>query len=408
MSPDQSNYMDVGKKEKFFPQEEMLETSRKSRKISVGLPREIAYQEKRIALVPEAVGLLVNNGHRVFIERGAGEEAHFEDVRYSEHGGEIVSSPEEIYKADIILKIAPPEEEEINMMKEKQVLMSALHILNRDRDFFKKLGSRKITALAFELIRDNSRSYPLLRSMSEIVGKASVMIASRYLSSKEYGKGIMLGGFSGIKPGEVVILGAGAVGENAARAALGLGAQVKIFDHSISRLRRMREKFFVPLSTSIIQPSLLSEALRSADVVIGAIHSEKNRLRQVVTADMVKNMQNGSVIIDVSIDQGGCFETSQMTGHDQPAFKEYGVTHYCVPNIASAVPNTASYALSNYFGPILLKIGEEGGIDHMLKTDYGFCRGVYLYRGIVTNQHISEFFYLPFHDIDLILSAFRG
>jgi len=406
MEQNQKNYIKFAHSEGLMPQEEMLETQRKKSSLIIGIPREIAHQERRVALVPEAVNLLVQNGHQVLIETNAGAGSRFHDHEYSEAGGQVVLTDKEAYQADIMLKVAPPTDEEIEIMKEKQVVFSALHLSNREPVFFRNLMRKKITALAHEYIQDQFGSFPVRRSISEIVGNASIMIAARYLSDPEYGKGNMLGGFSGISPTEVVIIGAGTVAENAARVALGMGATVKVFDHSIYKLRRLQVNIQNRIFTSIIQPKVLTNALHTADIVIGALHTIQGHTPVIITEEMVKGMKPGAVIIDVSIDQGGCVETSRITTHQSPVFKKYDVIHYCVPNIASQVPHTASYALSNFFTPVLLSIGEEGGIDNLIRRDRGICKGVYVFKGVLTSKQISDIIGLPFQDIDLLLAAF--
>ena len=407
MNSESNMYMDLSHSDKLMPQEEVLETSRFKKSISIGIPKETSYQEKRIALAPDAIGTLVANGHKVNIEQGAGKNAHFSDDEYIENGASIFTTAEEIFKSDIILKVAPPVDEEINLMKDKQYLISSLHLAGQNREFFKKLALKRITGISYELIQNKAETFPLRRIVSEIAGKESIMIASRYLNSMEFGSGKMLGGFPGIPPVEVVILGAGTVGENAARVAMGLGAQVKVFDHSAFRLRRLCEKVNCTLYTSTFQPKIISRAIETADVVIGAVHSAVGKSPCLVTEEMVSRMKAGSVIIDVSIDQGGCFETSKLTSHNNPVYKVFDVTHYCVPNISSSVPNTASFALSNFLAPVFVEIGEIGGIENLLRNNYGISKGVYLYNGIVTNKYISDLFSLPFQDLDLILAAFR-
>lgn len=393
--------------EELMPQEEMLAVERKKSNLTVGLPKEVSSQERRISLVPEAVGLLAQNGHRVLLEAGAGVAARFSDHDYSEHGAEIVATRQEVYKADLILKVSPPEAEEIDMMKDRQVLISTVSLAHQSQQYFRSLIRKKVTALAFEYIQDAFGSFPLRRSISEIVGNASIMLAARYLADPEYGKGNMLGGFSGITPTEVVIIGAGTVGENAARVALGMGASVKLFDSSIYKLRRVQYFLQNRIFTSIIQPKVLTKALQGADVVIGALHAVHGKTPCVVTEEMVKQMKSGSVIIDVSIDQGGCVETSRPTTHQEPVFKKYEVIHYCVPNIASQVPHTASYALSNFFAPVLLTVGDEGGIENLIRKDRGLALGLYLFKGILTNKYISDNFGLPFQDLDLLLATYH-
>lgn len=389
----------------FAPQEEMLEVARKKGKLYVGIPKEIAFQENRVPLVPDAVALLVNNGHRIVIEAGAGKAASFEDNDYSEAGAEIVYSAEDVYKADTILKIAPPTLEEIELMKHKQTLFSALQLTVQPEDFLKKLIAKKLNCVAFDLITDEAGIFPVIRAMGEIAGGASILIAAELLSNVNSGVGAILGGISGISPTEVVIIGAGTVGEFAARAALGLGASVKVFDNSTSRLRRLQNQLGTRVFTSVIVPKVLEKHLKTADVAIGALRATKGRTPCIVTDKMVSEMKTGSVIVDVSIDQGGVFETSKVTNHTKPTFRKHGVIHYCVPNIASRVARTASYAFSNIFSQIVLSMGDEGGFDSLVRKDAGVRNGVYIYNGILTNQYLGEAFNLPFKDINLLMAA---
>lgn len=388
-----------------LPQEETLEIGRKKGNLFIGIPKEISFQENRVALVPDAVSLLVNNGHHVIIESAAGKMANFQDHDYSEAGAQIVYNPADVYKADIILKVAPPSPEEIGMMQQKQTLISSLQLTVQPEDFIRQLMAKKITAIAFDWIKDQDGIYTVIRSMGEIAGSTSILIAAEYLSNVNNGQGAILGGISGISPTEVVILGAGTVGEFATRAALGLGASVKVFDNSIYRLRRLQSDIGTRIFTSVIQPRVLAKHLKTADVVIGAIRGEQGRTPCVVSEQMVSEMKTDSVIVDVSIDQGGCFETSEVTNHSRPVFRKHGVIHYCVPNIASRVSRTASFALSTIFTPILINIGEEGGVENMLRRDIGVRNGVYLYNGTLTNQVLGEMFKLPYQDINLLMAA---
>lgn len=403
----QNNYSGIFHSGQLMPQEERLEVKRGQKNLVIGVPKECAFTENRIPLDPDAVALLVHNGHQVLIEADAGKAAHFADTEYAEMGAEIIYDTAKIFTADIILKIAPPNQDEIEMMGHKQTLISSIHTSAINEEYFRRLLVKRITALAFEYVQDKVGTFPVIRAMSEIASNTSMLVAAEYMSNPEYGRGKMLGGFSGISPTEVVILGAGTVGEYATRAALGMGAFVKIFDNSVYKLRRLQNNLNTRVYTSMIQPRVLMNALRSADVVIGAIHTAYGRTPVVVTEEMVQQMKEGAVIIDVSIDQGGCFETSEVTDHRNPVFKKYGVTHYCVPNIASKVPHTASYALSNFLSPILLKFGDEGGVEKVLHSDYGIRQGVYLYNGISTNKFLSDSFRLPFQDINLLMAAFR-
>jgi len=403
----QNNFSGMFNSGQLMPQEERLEVKRGQKNLVIGVPKESAFYENRIPLDPDAVSLLVHHGHQVLIEADAGKAAHFPDTEYAEMGAEIIYDTRKIYSADIVLKIAPPTLDEIDMMGTKQTIISSIHTSAINEEYFRRLLIKRITALAFEYVQDKAGTFPVIRAMSEIAGNTSMLVAAEYMSNPEYGRGKMLGGFSGISPTEVVILGAGTVGEYATRAALGMGAFVKIFDNSVYKLRRLQNNLNTRVYTSMIQPRVLMNALRSADVVIGAIHSAYGRTPVVVTEEMVQQMKSGAVIIDVSIDQGGCFETSEVTDHRNPVFKKYGVTHYCVPNIASKVPHTASYALSNFLSPILLRFGEEGGVEKVLHTDYGVRQGVYLFNGISTNKFLSDSFHLPFQDINLLMAAFR-
>ena len=394
-----------GSASSLMPREEMLEIAKKHGALYIGIPKEISFQENRVALVPDAVALLVNNGHRIIIESNAGKASNFDDKDYSEAGAQIVNSVEEVYKADIILKVAPPSPEEIELLQKRQTLISSLQLTVQPENFLKQLISKKINALAFDFIKDEEGIFPVIRSMSEIAGNTSILIAAEYLSNINSGQRLMFGGISGTSPTEVVILGAGTVGEFATRAAMGLGASVKVFDNSLYKLRRLQSDISTRIFTSIIQPKVLMKALKRADVVIGAIRKDEGRTPCVVSEEMVSEMKHGSVIIDISIDQGGCFETSKVTNHTNPVFRKYGVIHYCVPNIASRVSRTASYALSNIFAPILLNIGEQGGIENMLRRNMGVRHGVYLYNGILTNKFLGETYHLPHKDIDLIMAA---
>jgi len=390
-----------------FPKEEMLEVERQKSNLTIGIPKETILHENRVILVPEGVRLLFNHGHHVMIESGAGKAAHFTDHDYSESGAQVVYSAEEVYKADIILKVAPASLQETEYLRPRQTLISALQMGIQKEEYFRSLINKRVTALAFELIRDKSRFFPVVRAMSEIAGSTSVFLAAEYLADPEYGSGQMFGGFTGIRPTEVVIIGAGTVGEFAARSATGLGALVKIFDNSVYRLSRLQNNLGFRVFTSVIHQKVLRECMRSADVVIGAIHSGNGKVPYLISEDMIKEMKEGSVLIDISIDQGGCFETSYPTTHKKPVFKKHGITHYCVPNIPAKVPQTSSEALNNIFVPILLDIGREGGVENLLKLDAGLRNGVYLYYGTLTNSIIGKYFNIPSQDIDLLMAAFH-
>ncbi len=386
-----------------LPKEEMLEIAPKKGKLFIGIPKETVFQERRVALVPEAVHILVLNGHRVKIESKSGEMANYSDRDYSEAGAEICHDPNEIFQCDIIFKVGPPSEEEVDMMKGNQTLVSALQISIQAKAILQKLMTKKITAIAWDFIRDDEGVFPIVRAMSEIAGTTSIIVAGELLSCYNTGKGIMLGGITGVRPTEVVVIGAGTVGDYAIRAAQGLGASVKVFDNSMSRLRRLQNNSSTRLYTSVIQPKSLAKAIQNADVVIGALRAPLGRTPCVVTEEMIESMQTGSVLVDVSIDQGGCFETSRVTNHNEPTFVKHGVIHYCVPNIASRVSRTASLVLSNIFSPILLEMGEKGGCKELIKSDEGFRSGVYIYKGVLTSEVLGKVFNLKYKNIELLI-----
>ncbi len=394
-------------KESLMPQEEVLETTLKRRSLSIGIPRESDPYENRVSLTPEAVEILVNEGHQVILEHDAGKQASYSDHDYSECGAMIVDTVKEVLQADLVLKVSPLTFEEASMLKGGQTIISSLHLTNHTEKYIRKMMQKKVTAIAFENIRDKFEHYPVVRSMSEIAGLASILIAGEYMSNVHKGKGVLLGGVSGITPTEVVILGAGTAAEYAARAALGLGAVVKVFDNSVYKLKRLQTYLGQRVQTSIFHPRVLTKALMSADVVIGAVHlTGAEKKRYLITEEMVKKMKNGAVIVDISIDQGGCVETSECRDHGNPVYTRHGVIHYCVANIPSRVARTASIALSNVFTPILMDIGDAGGIENRLREDPGLRKGVYLFKGILTSAVIGKRFGILSKDLDLLLAAF--
>jgi alanine dehydrogenase len=376
----------------------------KRKHVTIGVPKDLSSLEKRVPLTPGAVSVLVNNGHHVLLESGAGSESHFYNNEYSEAGAEIVGEKKDVYKADIVVKMAPPSLEDIALMQQEQTLLSPVQLPTLNTSVLEGMMKKRITAFAFEYIRDESGSYPIVRSMSEIAGSTAILIASEYLSHHFHGKGILLGGISGVAPARVVILGAGTVGEFATRTALGLGATVKVFDNSIFKLMRLQNNIGTRVFTSVIDPDVLMSELRTADVAVGAIHSPSGRAPVVVTEQIVAQMKSGSVIVDVSIDQGGCFETSEVTTHDKPTFKKYDVIHYAVPNIPSRVSRTASYAVSSILHPTILDAVAHGGIDRYLRDELPVRSGVYLYKGVLVNRSLGERFKLKFTDLNLLLS----
>ncbi|MBL7112362.1 MAG: alanine dehydrogenase [Bacteroidales bacterium] len=393
-------------KANLMPQEEMLEVKKARKQLIIGIPKEAQKLESRVALTPEAVEQLVELGHTVFIESEAGKAANYLNTNYSELGGTIVEDKKQVFQSDIILKIAPLTLEEVELLNERQVVISSLHLNNQTEELIRKIMARKVTAIAFENIRDEHNCYPVVRSMSSIAGNTSILIAAEYLSNNRGGKGVMLGGIPGITPTEVIILGAGTAAESAVRAALGLGAHVKVFDNSVHRLRRLQNNIGERVYTSIFHKQVMRKTLKSADVVIGAMYLIGKGPRYIITEDMVKEMKKGSVIVDISIDQGGCIETSECRTQQDPVYTKHGVIHYCVPNLPSRVARTASIAISNVFAPLLASLGESGGIKTFLREDAGTRNGVYIFNGILTNHYIGQHLGIPSKDIELLMAAF--
>lgn len=394
-------------KEGLLPQEDMLEVSKKNKSLHIGIPREDQNFETRVALTPEAVELLVGQGHEIIIETNAGLEANYTDTDYSERGGIIVHDRKSVFQADIILKVSPLSLEEISWLKGQQTVFSSLLLINQTEEVIRNLLLKKITAIAFENIVDyENKCYPVVRSMSAISGTTSILIAGELLCNQHGGKGVLLGGITGITPTEVIIIGAGTAAEFAARAAIGLGAFVKVFDNSVHSLVNLQNNLGMRLHTSVFHPQVLEKAIRSADVVIGAKQTESQSPRFYVTEEMVKNMKKGSVIVDINISNEKCIETSEIRNLREPAYTKFGVIHYSIPNLPSRVARTSSIALSNVFLPLLLKISEKGDLPNYLKSDPGLRNGVYIYNGILTNQFIGNHFGIPSKDIDLLMAAF--
>jgi alanine dehydrogenase len=400
-----SSFTKLAEESKLYPQEQLAAVSRGGQSLFIGIPKEVSLKENRISLTPEAVSLVVKNGHQVWIESGAGEKSNFTDTEYSEAGARIITSAKEVYTANIILKIEPPTDEEISYLKPNQFLISALNLVSKDKSYFEKLLAKKVIAIAYEYIEDKAGGQPITRAMSEIAGTTAIQIASEYLSTSANGLGVILGGITGVPPTQVVILGAGTVAEYAARAASGMGAEIKIFDNHIYKLGRIKHALNFQVFTSTIDSVLLAKVLATTDVFIGALRPEKGRNRIVISEEMVMNMKKGAVIIDLSIDQGGCVETSQMTTLEKPVFVKHDIIHYCVPNVTSRVARTASMALSNIFTPTILRAGEEGSIDDMIFSHKWFMNGVYAYKGGLANFDLARRYKLPYKDISLFRAA---
>jgi len=387
--------------------EETLDIKPRGVELFIGIPKETSFQENRVALTPDAVGVLVNNGHRVVMETKAGEGASYTDKDYSDAGAKIVQTKKQVFECDILVKSAPVSESEMPLLKPNQFIISPIHLAVMKQEILEKMMEKKITALSFENLKDDSGHNPIVRSMSEIAGSAVMLIAGQYLSNANNGKGVLVGGISGIPPTKVIIIGAGIVGEYAARTALAMGASVKIFDNSIYRLKRLQNNIGVRLYTSVIEPNILSKQLKTCDVAVGALSSSGGRTPIVVSEEMVSRMRPGSVIVDVSIDHGGCFETSNVTTHETPVFKKYEVIHYCVPNIPSGFARTASQSISNVLMPLMLEMADDGGFENMVWHKINIRSGIYLFKGALTNFHLSQRFDLKYTDLNLLIASRR-
>lgn len=389
-------------KQQLLPQEETLEIEKKKGQLFIGLPKENQRTEKRICLTPDAVNAITANGHRIVIESGAGEGANYSDKDYTDAGAEISRDTKKVFSCPIILKVEPPTLAEIDDINPQAIVISALQIKTQSKKYFEQLAQKRITAIAFEYIRDEDGKYPAVRSLSEIAGISSILIAAELTAATNQGNGLMFGNISGVPPVEVVIIGAGTVGEYAARSALGLGANIKVFDNSLTKLRNIQTNLNRAVYTSTIQPKNLLKALKRCDVAIGAVRGQ-DRSPVLVSSTMVESMKKGAVIIDVSIDMGGCFETTEVTTHDNPTIEKFGVIHYGVPNIPSRYPRTSSISISNIFTPYLLKIGDDGGLEHSLRFDKGLRNGLYMYHGILTNKSVGDWFGLSYNDINFLI-----
>jgi alanine dehydrogenase len=400
-----SGFSELARQATLQPQEALLSVKKPRQTLYIGVPKETTLQEHRIALTPSSVNLLINNGNEVWIETNAGKDAKFSDKDFSEAGARICYSKEEVYKADIIVKVEPPTPEEIHFLQAKQLLISAIQLSSKSDQYIKSLMDKKLTCIAFEFLKSTDGIYPIVRSMSEIAGTSAISVASEYLCSTRGGKGEMLGGVTGIPPTEIVIIGAGTVGEYAARAALGMGACVKVFDNSLEKLRKIQNNLGVKIFTSLLHPKILQKALQTADVAIGCFWSEDGGSPTIVTEDMVSRMKPLSIVVDICIDQGGCFETSEITSHARPTFLKHDVIHYCVPNITSRVCRTASYALSNILTPLLLQIYEAGSVSNFIWENQPVRNGIYIYKGNLTNKHIGKRLNIYHKDIDLLIAA---
>lgn len=388
-----------------IPHELLKEISATRNSLTIGIPKENIEVEKRLAFTPEAVDMITDAGHKVFLEEGAGAGVNYSDVVYAEAGA-VIGSKEKIFECDFIFKIAPPTIEEVDLMNKKTTVCSMLQLPEMSASLIKRMGEKQINAIGYELMTDED-NFPVRCSISEIEGAASISVASEFLSNDRGGKGVLMGGVSGVSPTDVVIIGAGMAGTVATRAAMALGAVVKVFDNHIQKLRKLQNDLGVTVFTSVLQPNVLMNAFKAADVVIGAMRYINDPVRYIISEDVVRTMKKGSLLIDLRINQGGCFETTCHLPKGHPlVFEKYGVLHYCVPNLSSRVARTTSMALSNIFTPLIINIGEHGGIARSAKADLLIRSGLYIYSGKLVNTYVANYFNLPANDLGLYLSVF--
>ena len=397
---------DTKEQRTLFPEECLLREIARQPRLSIGIPKENTEVETRLALTPEGVAIVTEEGHSIYIQRGAGEGMSYSDLQFSEAGAFMVDDASEVFGADIVLKIAPPTIDELNLMQDRSSILSMLQLTNLSADCIKLMMKKKMNAIAYELIRDEQKAFPVVSSISEIEGNTAIAVAAELMSNERGGKGLLLGGIAGITPTEVLILGAGITGSVAARTALALGAQVKIFDHDINKLRKIQHYLGQQVFTSVIQPAVLFRALATADAVIGNLRYISGSERFMVSEDLVKTMKPGAIIIDMSVDQGGCFETSECRTLKNPVYEKHGIIHYCVPNISARVARTSSMALSNIFAPILLKVGNSGSIKSAISESSGFCHGAYIFGGVLVNHLIGDYYGITSNDIGLLLAGY--
>jgi len=400
-----SGFAQLAEEQRLYPQEAPAKIAKKTNALHIGVPKEATKQEKRVPIKPASVEVLTASGHEIVIQSEAGLLSNFSDQEYSAAGARIAYKSKEVFECSTVLKVAPPSLREIGLMKPGGTLLSTFQVGKQKAAYLEAVNKKKLIAIGYEFIQDKGGGLPLVRAMSEIAGSNVMIIAAEYLSSANNGRGIIAGGITGVPPTKVMILGAGTVAEFTARAAIGHGAEVRVFDDNIYKMQRLKHAIGHEVYTSTFDASLLDKEVREADVIVGAVRMDKGKSKVIITENMVTEMKPGSVIIDVSIDQGGCIETSEITSHDNPVFVKHEITHYCVPNIASRVPQTASLAISNIFTPILQEAGDVGGFDEMIYQKSWLQKGVYAYNGTLTNLDIAKRFNLIYKDLSLFMDA---
>lgn len=367
----------------------------------IGLPKEIKDNEYRVAVIPGGVRQLVDSGHEVLVQAGAGEGSGFSDEEYGWGGGRIVAENNEVWAADLVVKVKEPLSSEYDLMHPGLTLFTYLH-LAAEKDLTLAMLENSVTGVAYETVEEANGSLPLLTPMSEVAGRMAVQVGAQYLEKKNGGRGKLLSGVPGVRPADVTILGAGVVGTNAAQIALGMGASVIVLDIDAERLRYLDQVLHGRLSTMSANPYNIAEAVKRADLLIGAVLVKGAKAPCLVTREMIRRMEPGSVVVDVAVDQGGCCETICPTSHSDPVYVVDGVLHYGVTNMPGAVPRTSTYALSNATLPYLMKLAEEG-IEEAIKNDAVLAKGVNVYKGKVTYQAVADALDLEYTSLSSML-----
>ncbi|KRG11527.1 alanine dehydrogenase [Lederbergia galactosidilytica] len=371
--------------------------------MKIGIPKELINNENRVAMTPAGVVTLTAAGHEVHIEKGAGEGSGFSDQAYSEVGAHIVDTAEEAWAQELVLKVKAPIEEEFSFLREDLILFTYLHLAN-EKALTDQLLANHTTSIAYETVQLSNRSLPLLTPMSEVAGRMSVQIGAQFLEKNYGGQGILLSGVPGVKRGKVTIIGGGIVGTNAAKIAVGFGAEVTIIDLNANRLRELEDIFGRQVTTLVSNPFNIGEAVKDSDLVVGAVLIPGAKAPKLVTEDMVKAMKPGAVVIDIAIDQGGIFETSdRVTTHDNPTYVKHGVVHYAVANMPGAVPRTSTIALTNATIPYALQIANKG-FQQACQENEALRKGLNTLKGHITHEGVATAFQYNYHDASTLLS----
>lgn len=392
----------------FVVREFLLKVNKTHSALTIGIPKENIRFEKRLTLTPEAVSLLVDEGHKVILESGAGLSINYSDSYYSESGAHIVDTKAEVFEASLILKMSPPTLQEVGLMRPRATVFSFLQQPMLSSTVLEAMSAKRINALAYDLMYDDTGSSPFATAISEIEGASAVTLAAELMSNANGGKGILMGGVAGVSPTEVVIIGADVAGTIAARAALGLGAMVKVFDNDVNKLRQMQHRLGRSVFTSTLQPNVLKNTFRSADVLIGAMEYINKPHRDRISADLIRELKQGAIVIDLRLAQGGCFETTMEAciPGAPTLYQVHGVLHFCEMSISSRVARTASIALSNIFSSLFMRMANGGGIIGLAQSDRGYSSGFYMFSGKMVNAYVANLFNLSVNDIGLFLPGY--